>query len=53
MIREIINIGTDQIVEIDEFHLVVEYIVVKIIETDQDMNRIIGMTLGEEILEVM
>ena len=50
MNRESIGIGLDQLVEIGEFHLVVGYSVGKIIETDQDMNRIIGMTLGEEIL---
>ena len=51
IIREIIRVGLDQIVEIGEFHLVVGYSVDKIIETGQGMNRIIGMTLGEEILE--
>ena len=34
MIREIIKIGIDQTVEIEEFHLVVEYSVDKITETD-------------------
>ena len=53
MIREIIKIDIDQRVEIGEFHLVVEYSVDKIIETDWDMNRIIGMILGEETLEVI
>ena len=59
MIREIIKIGIDQIVEIGEFHLVVEYSEDEIIETDQDMKRIIEMIVGEtfplleEILEVM
>ena len=48
MIRETIRIGLDEIAEMGEFHLVVGYIVDKIIETDQGMNRIIGMTLGEE-----
>ena len=40
----------DQIVEIGEFHLVVEFSVDKIIEIDQDMNRIIGMILEDVIL---
>ena len=53
MIREMIKIGIHQIVEIGEFHLVVEYSVDKIKEAYQGMNRAIGMTLGEEILEVM
>ena len=53
MIREIIRIGIDQVVEIGEFHLVVEFSMDKIIEIDQGMNRAIGMTLEEEILEVM
>ena len=47
-IKEIIKIGTDQVVEIREFNLVVEYSVDKIIETDQGMNKAIGVTLGEE-----
>ena len=51
MTRETIKIGLDQIAEIGEFHLVVGYSVDKIIVTDQDMKRIIEMTLGEEILE--
>ena len=51
MMREIIRIGIDQIVEIREFHLVVELSVDKIIEIDQGMNKSIGMTLKEEILE--
>ena len=42
------EIGMDQILEIEEFHLVVEYSVDKIIETDKGMNRIIGITLKEE-----
>ena len=44
IIREIIKIGTDQTAEIEEFHLVIDYSMDKIIETDQGMNRIIGMT---------
>ena len=44
---EIIKIGIDQIVEIGEFHLVVEYNMGKTIETEQGMTRTTGMTLGE------
>ena len=51
MTRETIRIGLDQIAKIGEFHFVVGYSVEKTIETDQGMNRIIGMTLREEILE--
>ena len=53
MIIEIIKIGIDQVVEIEEFYLGVEYSVEKIKETDQGPNRIIGMALGDEILEVI
>ena len=53
MTREIIRIDIDQIVEIGEFYLVVEFSVDKILEIDWDMNRIIGMILGQVILEVM
>ena len=53
IIREIVTIGIGQMAEIEEFHLVVGYSVDKFIETDQDMNRITGMILEEEILEVM
>ena len=42
MIKEIIKIGIDQIVETGEFNLVDK------VEVDQGMNKIIG----EEILEV-
>ena len=52
MIRKIIRIGIDQIAEIEEFHLVVEFSVDRAIEIDQDMNRFIGMTLEEETLGV-
>ena len=45
--KEIIKIGTDQIVETGEFNLVNK------VEVDHGMNRIIGITVGEEILEVM
>ena len=53
MTREIIKIGIDQTAEIEKFCLVVEYSVDKITETGKGMNRSIGMTFGEEILEVM
>ena len=46
MISEDINIATNQIVEIGEFNLVDK------VEVDLGMNRIIGMIIGEEILEV-
>ena len=46
MIEETIKTGTDQIVEIEEFRLVNK------IEVDLDMNIIIEMIIGEEILEV-
>ena len=52
-IREIIKIGIDQVVEIEEFHLVVESSVDKMIEIGQGMNRAIGTPLEEETLEVM
>ena len=45
MIKEIIRIGLDQIVEIREFSMGI------ITEVDQGMNKTIGMTIGEEILE--
>ena len=48
-IKEIIRIGTDQVVEIGEFHLVVEFSVGKNIEIDQDMNKAIGTTFIEKI----
>ena len=53
MIREIIIIGIDQIVKVEEFHLVVEFSVVKIIETDKGRGKVIGMTLEEIILKIM
>ena len=48
MIREIIRIGIDQIVEI-EFHSVVEFSVYTTIEIGQDMNRIKGSISEEKI----
>ena len=53
MIREMIKIGIDQIAGIEIFYLVVKYRVDKIIEVGQGMNKIIGITVEEEILEVM
>ena len=41
----------DKIVEIEEFHLVVEYSTDKIAEIDQDMIRTIEMTLEQKIVE--
>ena len=48
-----IRIGIDQIVEIEESTLVVEFSMDKSTEVGQGMDKAIGMTLGEEILEVM
>ena len=53
MIREIIRIGIDQIVEIWEFNLVVDCNVDEIIRIDPSMNRIIEMTSEEVIMGVM
>ena len=53
MIRDIFRIGIDQVVEIGEFHLLVEFSVDKIIEIDQGMNKAIGMMLEWEVLEEM
>ena len=47
MIREVIKIGTDQIVEIGEFNLVDK------VEVNQGMNKITGIIIGEEILGLM
>ena len=46
------KIGIDQVVEIEEFHLVVEFSVDKTTETDQGMNKAIERNLEEETLEV-
>ena len=52
MVKEIIKIDIDQMVEIgEEFHLVVEYNTDKITEIDQGMIRTIEMSLEEKILE--
>ena len=48
-----IRIGIDPIVEIEEFNLVVEFSMDKVTEVDQGMDKAIGMTSREEILEVM
>ena len=50
IIRETIRIDLDQRAEIGELHLMVGDTVDKIIVKDQGMHKIIGMTLGEEIL---
>ena len=51
MVKEIIKIDIDQIVEIGEFHLVVKYNKDKIKEIDHGMITIIGMILEEKILK--
>ena len=51
MIKEIIKTDTDQILEIEEFHLMVEYNMDRIIEIDLGMIRTIEVTLEEETLE--
>ena len=52
MIREIIGMNIDQITEIEEFNLMVKFSMDKI-EIDLDMNKITGLIIGEETLEVM
>ena len=52
MIREVIKIGSDQIVVIEEFNLLVEVSMDKI-DVSLDMNKVTGMIIGEESLEVM
>ena len=52
MITETMWIGIDQIAEIEESNIVVQFSTGKIIEVDPGMNKTIGMTKGEEILEV-
>ena len=49
MTEAIIRRGTGQIVELEEYNLVVEFNMDKIKEVDQGMDKTIGMTLGEEI----
>ena len=53
MIDTTIRIGTGQIVETEEYNLVAESNMDRIIEIDQGRGKAIGMTLGEEILEAM
>ena len=53
MTAEIIKIGIDQIVRIRDSNLVVEFNMDRNIEVDQDMDKAIGMMLGEEILGVI
>ena len=48
-----VRIDIDQIVEIGESNLEVEFSMDKITEVDQGMDKVIGMTLEEEILEAM
>ena len=50
-IKETIGIVIDQIAEIKESTLVVEFSTDRIIEVGQGMNKTIGMTIGDEILE--
>ena len=50
-VTEIIKIEIDQMIEIGEFHLVVEYSVDRTIKIGLSMIRTTGKTLGEEILE--
>ena len=50
IMREIIKIGIDQIVEIGEYCLVKEYNMERIIEIALGIIRIIEMILGEELL---
>ena len=51
MIKAIIRIDTDHIVEIGKCHLGVELSVERIIEEGCNILTIIEMTIGEEILE--
>ena len=51
MIKVIIKIDTDQIVEIGECHLGVELNMDRIMKEGDNMLTIIEMALGEEILE--
>ena len=46
MTEEIIKIDIDQIAEIGEFNVLDK------VKVGQDMNRIIGMIIGEKILEI-
>ena len=53
IIKETIRRDIDQIVDIEESNLKVEQSTNKIIEVGQGMNKTTGMTIGQEILEVM
>ena len=53
MVRKIIKIDIDQIVEIGEYDLVAEYNMDRTVEKDQGIIRIIEVTLEGEILEGM
>ena len=53
MIREVIKIDIGQIVEIGEYHSVVEYNMDRITETDQGIIRTIEVILEEDILEII
>ena len=48
-----VRIDIDQMVEIGESNLMVEFSMEKITEVDQGMEKAIGKTLGEEILEAI
>ena len=48
-----INIGIDQIAEMEESSLAVKFSMDKIILVDQGMNKATGITLGEGISEIM
>ena len=52
MISEVNKISIDQIAEIEDISLVVEFSMDKT-EADLDMTKITGMIIGEEIVEVM
>ena len=51
MIDKTIRKGIDQIAEIEESNLVVEFSTDKITKVDQCMNKTTGITIGEEISE--
>ena len=51
MVREIIKIDTDQIMEIAEYHSVVEDNMDRIVEMDKGIIGTIEVTLEDEILE--
>ena len=53
MIDVTIRISKDQIVQIEESNLVAELSMDKITEVGQGMDKVVGMTVGEDILEVM